>query len=140
MSKVFRNLLFLAAMCSGACAQGAQPSSHQLLRAELVRLSGTSAKNCGFITLKESLDSGWACALAADKIKQPFWLAVQHQGIDSEMWEVIGRDSTKGRYLLAYDSSPFGRSGLHPRFTRDICTDNFMREKSRYFRCDRHAP
>ena len=117
----FLALSLLGALLFPACAADPMSTSADLLEGELVRLSGDGARNCSLIALGASPEAGWTCAIAADKAKQPFWLALQQDSIDSVAWIAIGRDSQRQRYYLVYDSSPYGRPGLHPRFTRDLC-------------------
>jgi len=142
MRTFLRNLLALAALGFAACGQGKSPSTGNPLQAELTRLSGSNAKDCGLIALDHAPDAGWACARAADKAKAPFWFAVERRGIDSDIWEAIGRDSAGERYLLLYDSNPYGRPGLLPRFTREICPGEFVFTPSANsaLQCYRNAP
>ncbi len=139
MRKILGTLLILAALV--AC-HAAPPTPSNLLRAELVRLTGKPAKDCGLVTLGTSPDAGWSCAGKADKNKQPFWFAVERRGIDSDIWEAIGRDSNGGRFLLVYDSNPYGSPDLHPRFNRDTCVGEFVftPSKNAALGCRRHAP
>ena len=138
---LFCVLTLLVSVHSPARAADANLTSARLLKDELVRLSGTSAKRCGLVALGSSSGQGWRCAVAADRAKQAFWLAVQERGIDSIAWIAVGRDSTGQRYYLVYDSSPYGRAGLHPRFTRDFCsTDDVFDPKRKDLGCRGIAP
>lgn len=107
-------------------SQPVKTFSSDALRAELVRLSGTSAEGCGFVSLADNPASSWRCAQSADQNNKPFWFAIERRGVDSEIWEAVGRTSSGERYLLVYDSNPYGQPGLLPRFTRDACPTGFM--------------
>ena len=116
--------------------------SNDVLRAELVRLSGSSAKDCGLVPLKDDPASSWRCAQSADQDNKPFWFAIERQGVDSDVWEAVGRTSSGERYLLVYDSNPYGRAELMPRFTRDTCLTGFVFNPSSNgaLSCSRRAP
>ena len=131
----------LLAICFSACAEDAHHASARLVKTELARLSGTSAVDCGLVPLGQSAERAWACALAAQKSKKPFWLAFQERSIDSVMWLAVGRDAHGNPYVLTYDSSPYGRPGLHPRISRDICASNTKFDpQAENFGCRGFAP
>ena len=106
-------------------SQSVNAFSNDALRAELARLSGSSAKDCGLVQLKDDPASSWRCAQSADQTNEPFWFAIERQGVDSDIWEAVGRTSSGERYILIYDSNPYGRPELMPRFTRDSCPTGF---------------
>ena len=131
----------LLLFCFSACAEDSRVVSARLVKDELTRLSGASATNCGLIPLGLPTKQGWACALDADKSRRPFWLAFQEPGVDSVMWLAIGRDAYGSPFVLSYDSSPYGRRGLHPRLTRDICpSDTEFDPTSKDLGCRGNAP
>lgn len=110
--------LFVAAMMSGgmAHAQSAHP-----LRMELDRLGGSGVKDCGFVKLGGNPKAAYACARAAAARKGRYRIAVQHRGVDSEVWmaAVVMPDGMPN--LVEYDSDPWGGKNSLPRFTRSAC-------------------
>jgi hypothetical protein len=120
--------ILLSATCFSACGENPKTASARIVRKELTRLSGGTAQSCGFIVLGASAESAWKCAAIADKSGRPFWLAIEEHGLDSIIWQAVGRDADGQRYLLSFDSSPYGRAGFHPRFTRDACNGSFWYE------------
>ena len=124
------------------CSQPAKAFSNNALRAELVRLSGSSAEDCGLISLGDDPAASWRCAQSADQSNKPFWFAIERRGVDSDIWEAVGRTSSGERYLLVYDSNPYGQPELLPRFTRDSCPNGFAfnPDTNGALICSRRAP
>ena len=88
--------------------------------AEIARLAGRDAQQCGIFPLGKDAASGWACAQAAERAGRPWWLAFEGMGDDSLAGRAAIRTSAGVHLLLDYDSSPFG-SGLYPRLTTMTC-------------------
>ena len=108
-----------------ACSNSKSPPISSPITDKLVHLSGASANDCGILTLGADLNPGWKCAVESDADQRPFWLAVQTRGMDSDVWQAIGRDASGKRYILTYDSNPQGGPTLNPRFTVSTCAGNF---------------
>jgi hypothetical protein len=121
-----RTCSLLAIIVLAACSESAPEHP---LRIELGRLSGSQAKACGWVAAGGETDAGWACAQAADAAGQAFWFAIQGRGVDSEVWDAIGRDAHGMRYHLQYDSNPYGEASLMPRYFRDTCLGAFRLRK-----------
>ena len=88
--------------------------------AELARLAGREAQQCGIFPLGQEAKAGWACAQAAERAGRPYWIAFEGMGDDSLVGRAAIRTPAGGHILLDYDSSPFG-SGLYPRFLTETC-------------------
>ena len=108
--------LLLGLAFSAAAATNARAP----FEAELARLAGRAAQQCGIVPLGKAAKAGWACAQAAERAGRPYWLAFEGMGEDSLIGRAAIRTATGENILLDYDSSPFG-SGLYPRFTVTTC-------------------
>lgn len=111
------SILAASAILGGAAQAG---SAHPLL-AELERLGGQNVKDCGFVKLGGDAKAAYDCARAAAARKERYRVAVQHQGVDSEVWmaAVVMPDGMPN--LIAYDSDPWGGKQSLPQFTRNAC-------------------
>lgn len=98
------------------------PTTGNPLRDELAMLTGPNARECGLVALGQDATAAWQCAQAADSQRIAYWFAIEHSGIDSELWVATLRAANGQRYLLHYDSNYMGGPGLLPRFTRNACT------------------
>lgn len=98
-----------------------QAQSVHPLRAELERLGGKGVKDCGFVKLGGNTKAAYDCARTAAARKERYQIAVQHQGVDSEVWmaAVVMPDGMPN--LVEYDSDPWGGKNSLPRFTRSAC-------------------
>jgi hypothetical protein len=118
MSKSIAVAGILLASLAGV-ASAAVPSTP--LISEITLLTGPNARYCGVVALGEDPTSAWACARAADHHGMPYWLVLQQQGVDSDVWVASLRTPAGGHFILTYDSNYMGPPGLTPRFTRDTC-------------------
>jgi len=78
----------------------------------LKNLAGPSAKECGAITLRDTAESGLNCGESALSEGKSFWLAVQLQGVDSEVWAGLVQDEKSNSFSVNFDSDE--SSGGHP--------------------------
>ena len=109
-------LTTLAALCSVSHADPGSP-----FEAELARLAGRSARQCGLVGLRGDPKPGWQCALQADYDEVPFWYGLRQRGEDSEVWIAAIRTPSGAHIVLSYDSNIVGGRGLHPRFDQVQC-------------------
>ncbi|WP_411920100.1 hypothetical protein [Lysobacter capsici] len=98
------------------------PTTGNPLRDELAMLTGPNARECGLVALGQDATAAWQCAKAADSQRIAYWFAIEHRGIDSDVWTAALRAANGQRYMLHYDSNYMGGTGLLPRFTRNACT------------------
>lgn len=106
---------------SAILAGAAQAQSAHPLLVELERLGGEGMKDCGFVKLGGDAKAAYDCARSAAAKKQRYRVAVQHQGVDSEVWmaAVVMPDGMPN--LVQYDSDPWGSHRQLPRFMRSAC-------------------
>ena len=85
------------------------------------RLASPSARQCGFVKLDGDRKQALDCARNADAKGEQYWVAIQHQGVDSDVWSgaVLMEDGT--RNVVEYDSNPWGQPELMPQFRRQRC-------------------
>ena len=85
------------------------------------RLAGPGAHQCGFVEWGGDRKQALDCARKADEKSERYWVAVQHEGVDSEVWSgaVLMPDGT--RNVVEYDSNPWGQPELMPQFRRQRC-------------------
>lgn len=107
----------LASTATQACAA---TLAREPFEAEIARLAGRDAQQCGVFPLRKDASAGWACAQAAERAGRPYWLAFEGPGDDSLSGHAAIRTPAGTRLLLDYDSSPFGR-GLYPSFVTTTC-------------------
>lgn len=127
MSKTLA-LLVLTTLAIG-CHKASPSTSAEIVASELTHASGRSAKMCGLIRLGEDPSSAMSCAQTAVKSSQPFWVAIEHPGIDSSIWDGALLSTGGLHQVFHYDSNPYGRKELLPKLTRESChtlifTDN----------------
>ena len=97
-----------------------------LLRDEMLRLTGAGARECGLVPLGQDPTNAWRCAQAADSEGIPYWIAIQRQGIDSAVWAASLFTPEGTRYVIGFDSNVQGGPGLMPRFTRAPCSGHVV--------------
>ena len=88
-------------------------------------LSGDAAIQCGTFDLPKLPDQAKFCAQQADSRSMPFWVALHPQGIDSNIWVAIGRNSASRRYVVMYDSDPSGGSNVGATISTTYCDGEF---------------
>jgi len=116
-----RRMMLLAGPVVALCnVSHADPSSP--FEAELARLAGRSARQCGLVDLRGDPKPGWQCALQADRDGVAFWFGLRQRGVDSEVWTAAIRTPRGEHIVLSYDSNIFGGRGLHPGFDQVRCT------------------
>ena len=105
----------------GMLGGAAQAQSAHPVRMELERLGGKAVKDCGFVKLGVDPKPAYDCARTAAARKERYQVAVQHQGVDSEVWmaAVVMPDGIPN--LVGYDSDPWGGKQSLPQFTRNAC-------------------
>jgi hypothetical protein len=96
------------------------------LVAQVTKFGGSNLIDCGRFrpTLRETVDrlgSAMKCAEDAVSRRAPFWIANQHQGIDSLIADGLVGTSEGVVYRFDYDSDPCGGSGCPSRFTTQRC-------------------
>jgi hypothetical protein len=123
MRKVLATVVGAAAFL-GACSSPSH--SDNPLLSELSLLTGPSARQCGLVTLGQDPSIAWKCAQTADKSGEPYWFAMQRQGVDSDIWLAALLTPSGQRYILTYDSNYMGGPGLLPRFSRDTCSGRIV--------------
>lgn len=111
------SILAVSVMLGGT----AQAQSTHPVRVELERLAGKGVKDCGFVKLGGDSKTAYDCARTAAARKVRYQIAIQHQGVDSEVWmaAVVMPDGVPN--LVEYDSDPWGGKNSLPRFTRSAC-------------------
>ena len=105
-------------------------------------LAGPSARQCGFVPLGKDPAEAWNCAQAADRSNASYWFAIQHQGVDSAVWQAALLTPSGERYILSYDSNYMGGPGLLPRFSRDTCAGRIVLtpKAQSLLQCSRNEP
>jgi len=121
-------LILIVAVLLTACAPTSRGATDNPLHAELVMLTGSSARQCGLVPLGKDPAAAWKCAQSADRKNAPYWFALQRRAIDSEAWSAAVLTPSGQRYILAYDSNYMGGPGLLPRFTREACDGQIVLE------------
>jgi hypothetical protein len=83
------------------------------------------AQQCGIVTLDQDGAAAITCAQSALSTGKPFWIAVQYQGTDSEIWSGAGRGKDGSIWIVRYDSDATGGSRDHPTPTLQsfVCKD-----------------
>ena len=128
--------LLIALLLAGCTATQDSASDNPLLN-ELTMLTGKDAKPCGMVALGQKPDAAWACAQEADKRDSAYWIAIELEGVDSDIWHAAMRTPSGQYFVLEYDSNHMGAPGLLPRFKRDACETIDMRSRVFHviFRC-----
>jgi len=91
---------------------------------ELEMLTGSHANICGIVFLNDDIERAWSCITEVEKTNAPYWIAIERQSIDSDVW-IAGLRTPSGKtYILEYDSNYRGRAGLLPNFSRKQCPSN----------------
>jgi len=111
------------ALLLGCALQGtAMAETGNAFESELARLAGRAAKQCGIFPLGQAAAAGWACAQAAERAGQAYWIAFEGKGDDSTVGHAAIRTAAGVHILLDYDSNPFGGSARSfPRFVTTTC-------------------
>src|SRR5690554_1716412 len=101
-----RKILATAGIVIGLsiCAAAAAEPTDMLL-SELIMLSGPDAEECGLVRLDQDPSPAWQCAQASEQQGRPYWLALQRQGIDSDVWLASLRTPAGQHFILTYDSN-----------------------------------
>ena len=81
-------------------------------RAALQNLAGPKAKGCGAFSLQNATESGLACSIQALSEGKSFWLAIQLQGTDSDVWTGLAKDEKGNSFNVNFNSDK--SSGGHP--------------------------
>ena len=123
-------LLLIASVLLVACSSTGQ-AAETPLQNELDMLVGANARECGFVALGQDPTAAWECAKNADGDDSPYWVAIERQGIDSDVWIAALLTPSGVRYILTYDSNYMGGPGLLPRFTREACVGQLVLDKER---------
>ena len=103
-------LSLLLAACAQTPRRHAEPTAQQKFVIELQRLAGYGSTSCGEVALRTDSTAAVTCTSNALASHQPFWLALQLQGIDSTIWTGVAMDKNGAMYLSNFDSDVYGRS------------------------------
>ena len=111
-------------------------TSGDIVASELAHASGRSAKKCGLVRMGEDRSSAILCAQEAAQSSQPFWVAIEHPGVDSSIWDGALLSASGIHQVFHYDSNPYGRKELLPKLTRESCHAlNFTANRDEPFTC-----
>jgi len=91
---------------------------------ELEMLTGPHAYICKLVFLNDDIEKAWGCVTEVEKTNNPYWIAIELQGIDSSIWIAGLRTPSGNTYILEYDSNYRGGSGILPSFSRKQCVEN----------------
>lgn len=128
---VIRPLFLIGSMLLVACTPKEGVAADSTLRGELEMLTGSNARECGFVALDQDPIFPWECARIADEQNIPYWIAIERSGIDSDVWIAGLRTPAGVRYVLTYDSNYLGGAGLLPRFSREACEGQLVLDMER---------
>jgi hypothetical protein len=131
LMSVLRVLHSIGLLLLVACTSKEGVAVDNPLRAELEMLTGSNARECGFVALDQDPATAWECAKDADKQDVPYWIAIERSGIDSDVWIAGLRVPSGVRYVLMYDSNYMGGPGLLPRFSREACMGQLVLDMKR---------
>ena len=107
--------LTLLLLTAQACAaREPNPAVIAPLITELERFGGPNARDCGMVAYGNDRTEAFSCAGRAEAGKGAYWVAVQVQGIDSQIWFVAIRTPSLERVLLQYDSDSSGGYDREP--------------------------
>jgi len=71
----------------------------------LLRLAGPGAHECGMVYVGQASSNATACGKALLLTGKSFWLAVQVQAIDSDLWVGAAQASDGTKWLVEFDSN-----------------------------------
>lgn len=93
-----------------AALLAASSSIPQELAGVLPRLSGNSAHECGVVQLHQDALVALTCAQEQSTNSKAFWVAVQVQGVDSQLWVAAAQAADGSKWLVRFDSDVSGGS------------------------------
>ena len=70
----------------------------------LRNLGGSNAQECGAIALHDSAENSLNCGASALGSGKPFWLALQVQDTDSEVWTGLVQNREQTTFSVAFNS------------------------------------
>jgi hypothetical protein len=99
------------------------PPPQQLVEA-LLRLAGPGAHECGMVYLGQDTSNATACGNELLSTGKSFWLAVQVQDVDSDLWFGAAQASDGSKWFVEFDSNLNGRNSPNPEPVQVIpCPD-----------------
>lgn len=96
-------------------------SSRCELAPELQERAGPGATACGRIPLGGDQSAAHRCAVESLRAGRAFWMEVQRQGIDSEVWSGFVRAPDGTGYSYIWDGDPSGGSNAGARAQSSRC-------------------
>lgn len=97
----------------------AHKASHIAFLLQTRIAAGSTAINCGRITLSDDPREGVACAQTALDAAKPFRLIVEREGFDSSIEQALAVNAAGDIYEIGYDSMPC--SGCLPGYSVRKC-------------------
>src|SRR5690348_1942809 len=123
---MLRSLAILVLISAAPFVHAEEPQQNEVaIRAEMLKLAGPTAIQCGFLKRGGALRPAWKCAQRADHAGKPFWLVLEGVQTDSTVWHAIARGSSGKRYVIFYTSNDFGQMKFEPHFTVTDCNEPF---------------
>jgi len=109
-------VLLLSPLHADAMRQQDWPDAEKIasLLPELRRFGGPNAHDCGMVPYGKDRTEAFSCVGRAEGRASPYWVAVQLQGIDSQIWSVAILTTSSEHILLQYDSDSSGGSESTP--------------------------
>lgn len=98
--------------CSSFTKPGDSLTTQEPFIRELIHLAGSNEKNCGIVDLQQDQRAAYRCATESLSLGQPFFVGVQLQGIDSEIWTGIASASDGKLWKVNFDSDVTGSSSF----------------------------
>lgn len=69
------------------------------MSSHVLELATADSTMCGQLSLGDSVEDGWACAVAAHEAGEPFTLQWESSGIDSTLTQALISEGTKAWYF-----------------------------------------